>query len=53
MDPVTLIVAALAAGAASALQDNAKESVKAAYARLRGRLTKRFAGRRALSVKLS
>jgi hypothetical protein len=46
MDPVTLIVAALAAGAASALQDDAKESVNTAYARLRGRLAKRFTGRR-------
>jgi hypothetical protein len=46
MDPVTLIVTALAAGAASALQDDAKESVKAAYARLRGKITKRFSGRK-------
>ena len=46
MDPVTLIVTALAAGAASALQDDAREAVKAAYARLRSKLKKRFSGRR-------
>src|SRR5215475_11372166 len=42
MDPVTLIVTALAAGAASALQDNAKAAVKAALARLRELARKRF-----------
>jgi uncharacterized protein YfaP (DUF2135 family) len=45
MDPVTLIVTALAAGAASALQDGASEAVKGAYARLKALVTKRFAGR--------
>ena len=35
MDPVTLIVTALAAGAASALQDGASAAVKDAYARLK------------------
>jgi hypothetical protein len=39
MDPVTLIVAA---GAASALQDDAKGAVKTALARLRGLVRKRF-----------
>jgi hypothetical protein len=38
MDPVTLIVTALAAGAASALQDGTAEAVKGAYARLKGLL---------------
>lgn len=42
MDPVTLIVTALAAGAASALQDNAKAAVKTALARLRELARKRF-----------
>jgi hypothetical protein len=42
MDPVTLIVTALAAGAASALQDDAKGAVKTALARLRGLVRKRF-----------
>jgi hypothetical protein len=45
MDPVTLIVTALAAGAASALQDDAREAVKAAYARLRDGLKRRLSGR--------
>jgi hypothetical protein len=44
MEPVTLIVTALAAGAASALQDGAKDAVKVAYARLRDRVRQRFAG---------
>jgi hypothetical protein len=45
MDPVTLIVTALAAGAASALQDGTAEAVKGAYARLKALVKKRFAGR--------
>jgi hypothetical protein len=45
MDPVTLIVTALAAGAASALQDGATQAVKDAYAKLRGLVRERFAGR--------
>jgi hypothetical protein len=45
MDPVTLIVTALAAGAASALQDGASSAVKDAYARVKALVKKRFAGR--------
>ena len=45
MDPVTLIVTALAAGAASALQDGASVAVKDAYARLKALVKKRFASR--------
>jgi hypothetical protein len=45
MDPVTLIVTALAAGAASALQDGASAAVKDAYARLTALVRKRFADR--------
>jgi hypothetical protein len=45
MDPVTLIVTALAAGAASALQDGTSAAVKDAYARLKALVTRRFAGR--------
>jgi RIP homotypic interaction motif len=45
MDSVTLIVTALAAGAASALQDGASAAVKDAYARVRALVTRRFAGR--------
>ncbi|HEX4830523.1 MAG TPA: hypothetical protein VH478_05460 [Trebonia sp.] len=45
MDPITLIVTALAAGAASAVQDEAKGAVKVAVARLRALARKRLAGR--------
>jgi hypothetical protein len=49
MDPITLIVTALAtgasAGALEALKDDVKEAVKGAYARLRGLAQKRIAGR--------
>jgi hypothetical protein len=45
MDPVTLIVTALAAGAASALQDGVSAAVKDTYARLTALVKRRFAGR--------
>jgi hypothetical protein len=45
MDPVTLIVTALAAGAASALQNGTSAAVKDAYVRLKALATRRFAGR--------
>ena len=45
MDPVTVIVTALTAGAASALQDGASAAVKDAYAQLKALVKKRFAGR--------
>jgi hypothetical protein len=48
MDPITLIVTALAAGASAgvidALKDNAKDAAKAAYAKLRGLVQRRVAG---------
>jgi hypothetical protein len=48
MDPITLIVAALAAGAASGaldtVKDGAKAGVAAAYEKLRGLARKRVAG---------
>jgi len=53
MDPVTLIVVALAAGAASALQDDAKGAVKTALARLRTLAKKRLSGRPAGEVVLA
>ena len=43
MDPVTLIVTALAAGAASALQDGTAAAVKDAYVRLKVLVKKRLA----------
>ena len=45
MDPVTVIVTALTAGAASALQDGASAVVKDAYARLWSLVKVRFADR--------
>lgn len=57
MDPVTLIVAALAAGASagaiSALQDDVKDAVKSAYAKLRGLVKKKVAGNQAAEVALA
>jgi len=45
MDPVAVIVTALTAGAASALQDGASAAVKDRYAQLKSLVKKRFAGR--------
>jgi hypothetical protein len=57
MDPGTLIVAALAAGgsagAISALQDDVRDAVKAAYAKLRGLVKKRVAGNPGAEVALA
>jgi hypothetical protein len=44
VDPITLIVTALAAGAGEALQDNVKDTVKAAYVKLRGLVKLRLEG---------
>jgi hypothetical protein len=57
MDPVTLIVAALMAGAATGaldeVKDGAKAGVKAAYAKLRALAKKRVAGNRGAEVALA
>jgi hypothetical protein len=49
VDPITLIITALAAGASAgvidALKDNAKDAARAAYAKLRGLAGKRVAAR--------
>ena len=45
VDPVTLIVTALAAGTAAAVQDGASAAVKGAYVRLRDAVRKRLASR--------
>jgi hypothetical protein len=45
MDPVTLIVTALAAGAALGLKDTASSAVKDAYNGLKALVRKRLAGR--------
>jgi hypothetical protein len=46
MDPVTLIVLALAAGAAAGLKDTASSAVTDTYTSLKALAKKRFAGRR-------
>jgi ABC-type transporter MlaC component len=46
MDPVTLFVSALIAGAASAAQDTASNVVKDAYTSLKTLLQNRYQGKR-------
>jgi len=46
MDPVTLIVTALAAGTALGLRDTASAAVKDAYAGLKSMVSRRLGGRR-------
>lgn len=45
MDPVTLIVSALAAGAGEAVKDGATSAIKSACATLNGKVKDRFSGR--------
>ena len=45
MEPTTLILSALAAGATAALQETASQAVKDAYAGLKALIQKRFAGK--------
>jgi hypothetical protein len=44
VDPITLIVAALAAGVSAGVGDSASQAVKDAYAGLKALIKKRFAG---------
>jgi hypothetical protein len=46
MDPISLIIAALAAGAIAGVKDTAGQAVKDAYAGLNGLLRRRFTGNR-------
>lgn len=46
MDPISMIVGALAAGATSGLQDTATDAVRGAYEGLRDLVKRRFTGRR-------
>jgi hypothetical protein len=46
MDPISLIIAALAAGAIAGVKDAAGEAVKDAYTGLKSLLRRRFAGNR-------
>lgn len=53
VDPISLIVAALAAGAAAGLSDTASTAVQDAYTGLRELVRRRFAGRAAAEVALA
>jgi hypothetical protein len=57
MDPISLIVMALAAGAASgaldSLKDDAKSTATTVYAKLRGLVTKKVAGNQTAEVVLA
>ena len=53
MDPVTLIVAALAAGAGAGLKDAAGSAVRDAYQGLRALVRRRFEGKPAAEVALA
>jgi hypothetical protein len=50
MDPVSLIVAALAAGASAALKDTTGEAVKGAYAGLKSLLKRKLGDKQAAQV---
>jgi hypothetical protein len=53
MDPISLIVAALAVGAAAGVSDTASTAVKDAYTGLRELVRRRLAGRAAAEVALA
>lgn len=53
MDPITLIVTALAAGAATGVTESASSALKDAYASLRALVRKRLAGRQGAEVVLA
>lgn len=53
MEPISLIVAALAAGATAGLSDTASTAVKDAYTGLRESVRRRLAGRAAAQVALT
>jgi Effector-associated domain 10 len=52
MDPITLLLTALAAGAAAGAQGTASQAVKDGYAGLKALILKRFAGRQAAETAL-
>jgi hypothetical protein len=52
MDPITLIVAALAAGTSSAVQDSVSETVKDAYGALKRLILRKFGSRPEVAVTL-
>jgi hypothetical protein len=52
MDPISLIIAALAAGAIAGVKDTAGQAVSDAYAGLKALIRRRFAGNREAEVAL-
>ncbi len=52
MDPISLILTALTAGAADAVKDTASQAIKDAYAALKQRLQQHFAGKHQAEVAL-
>jgi hypothetical protein len=53
MDPITLIVTALAAGAAQGMMDNASAMIKDAYACLKARVKKKLGGKPSAELMLT
>jgi hypothetical protein len=53
LDPVSLVLGALASGAVQGVAESTSESVKDAYGRLRGLVAGRFAGNRTAEVVLA
>jgi len=53
VDPVSLVLSALASGAARGAGDSASDAVKAAYGRLKRLITERFAGRKSAELALA
>ncbi len=52
MDPISLILAALAAGASAALKDTASDAIKSSYSKLKTLVRSRFGGDPAAGVAL-
>lgn len=53
MDPISVVLAALAAGATAAAQDTTSQAVKDAYAGLKALVKKRFAGKSQAEIALT
>ncbi len=53
MDPMSLLLAALIAGATAATKDTASQAIKDGYAGLKALILKRFAGRQAAETALT
>src|SRR5579859_3244086 len=53
MDPISLLLAALTAGATAAAQDTTSQAIKDSYAGLKALILKRFAGKQAAETALA